>query len=72
MPSGGKREGAGRKSGPNGPKKMVSLRLAEDVRNFLATTASQADTIETTIRKSAAFKRWRETQAEKGKLINIL
>jgi hypothetical protein len=36
------------------------LRLAEDVRNFLATTASQADTIETTIRKSAAFKRWRQ------------
>jgi hypothetical protein len=51
---------------------MVSLRLAEDVRNFLATTASQAETIEETIRKSAAFKRWREKQAEKGKLINIL
>ena len=61
MPSGGKRDGAGRKSGPNGPKKMVSLRLAEDVRNFLATTANQADTIETTIRKSAAFKRRRQT-----------
>jgi hypothetical protein len=61
MPSGGKREGAGRKSGPYGQKKMVSLRLAEDVRNFLATTASQADTIETTIRKSAAFKRWRKS-----------
>ena len=61
MPSGGKRDGAGRKSGPNGPKKMVSLRLAEDVRNFLATTASQADTIETAVRKSAAFKRWRQS-----------
>ena len=61
MPSGGKREGAGRKSGPNGQKKMVSLRLAEDVRNFLATTASQAETIEETIRKSAAFKRWRQS-----------
>jgi hypothetical protein len=61
MPSGGKREGAGRKSGPNGAKKMVSLRLAEDVRNFLATTASQAETIEETIRKSAAFKRWRQS-----------
>ena len=60
MPSGGKREGAGRKSGPYGQKKMVSLRLAEDVRNFLATTASQAETIEETIRKSAAFKRWRQ------------
>ena len=60
MPSGGKREGAGRKSGPYGTKKMVSLRLAEDVRNFLATTASQAGTIEETIRKSAAFKRWRQ------------
>jgi len=62
MPSGGKRDGAGRKSGPNGPKKMVSLRLAEDVRNFLATTASQADTIETAVRNSAAFKRWRQTR----------
>jgi hypothetical protein len=51
---------------------MVSLRLAEDVRNFLAITASQAETIETAVRKSAAFKRWRETRAEKGKLINIL
>jgi hypothetical protein len=61
MPSGGKREGAGRKSGPYGPKKMVSLRLAEDVRNFLAITASQAETIEETIRKSAAFKRWRQS-----------
>jgi len=61
MPSGGKREGAGRKSGPYGPKKMVSLRLAEDVRNFLATTANQAETIEETIRKSAAFKRWRQS-----------
>ena len=61
MPSGGKREGAGRRSGPYGPKKMVSLRLAEDVRNFLATTASQADTIETAVRKSAAFKRWRQS-----------
>jgi hypothetical protein len=61
MPSGGKRKGAGRKSGPYGRKKMVSLRLAEDVRNFLATTASQAETIEETIRKSAAFKRWRQT-----------
>jgi len=48
MPSGGKREGAGRKSGPYGTKKMVSLRLAEDVRNFLAITASQAETIEET------------------------
>ena len=62
MPSGGKREGAGRKSGPYGPKKMVSLRLAEDVRNFLAFYGSQAETIETAVRKSAAFKRWRETQ----------
>ena len=61
MPSGGKREGAGRKSGPYGPKKMVSMRLAEDVRNFLAVTASQADTIETAVRKSAAFKRWRQS-----------
>ena len=61
MPSGGKREGAGRKSGPNGPKKMVSLRLSEDVRNYLAITASQAETIETAVRKSAAFKRWRLT-----------
>ena len=60
MPSGGKREGAGRPASPYGPKKMVSLRLAEDVRNFLATTASQAETIEETIRKSAAFKRWRQ------------
>ena len=62
MPSGGKREGAGRPANPNGPKKMVSLRLAEDVRNFLAITASQAETIEETIRKSAAFKRWRQRQ----------
>ena len=61
MPRGGKREGAGRKSGPNGPKKMVSLRLAEDVRNYLAITASQAETIEEAIRKLAAFKRWRQT-----------
>ena len=61
MPSGGKREGAGRKSGPYGPKKMVSLRLAEDVRNFLAFYGSQAETIETAVRKSAAFKRWRQS-----------
>jgi hypothetical protein len=64
MSRGGKREGAGRKPGPTGPKGSVTLWLSVDVAAFLETFGQERSvTVEKTLRKSAAFKAWQKSQA---------
>jgi hypothetical protein len=61
---GGARKGAGRKPGPAGPKVSVTLWLSKEVAAFLEIYGQERSaTVEKTLQKSAAFKRWQNGQA---------
>lgn len=53
---GGVREGAGAKPHGSGPKVTVATRVSPEVRAFLDTTESIAETIDQAVRATAGFK----------------
>ena len=44
------------------PKQPLGLRVAQDVKAYLATKDNQSVFVEDIIRKTAGFKRWATTQ----------
>jgi len=56
---GGQRKGAGRKPGPDGTAKIAyGTKLDPVVIEYLRQRANAASTIETTIKRSKAFREW--------------
>jgi hypothetical protein len=59
MKHGGKRAGAGRKPAPDGTAKIAyGTKLDPVVIEYLRQRANAAETIETTIKRSKAFREW--------------
>ena len=60
MSQGGKREGAGRKPRPDGQGRTVpkSIKVSREVADYLAAVGTGV--IENMIRKSKAFKEWKQ------------
>lgn len=63
MKHGGKRKGAGRKSVPDGVAKVpYGTKLAPVVIEYLRSCDNAASTIEDTIKRSKAFREWRNSR----------
>jgi len=59
MKHGGKRAGAGRPADRGERKQQASMRLTPTLLRYLAQCdGSMADTVEDTVRRTAAFRRW--------------
>lgn len=57
---GGKRNGAGRKPAPEGTQKVpMTIKVAPDLREYLAQRENATDTIETALKRSKAFRDWK-------------
>lgn len=61
MPSGGKRKGAGRPPTADA-KQPYNTKLPPDVIAYLRSLENQAALLEAVIRRTTAFKRWKEKQ----------
>lgn len=57
---GGARIGAGRKPDPNA-RKMLSVRLGLETLEYLSTTDSKTEAIETALQNTKAFRAWKKT-----------
>lgn len=55
---GGKREGAGRKASPNSRSVPKSIRVSQEIADYLGKVGTGV--IEEMIRKSKSFKEWRK------------
>jgi hypothetical protein len=63
MTHGGKRKGAGRKPAPVGTAKVpYGTKLQPIVVEYLRQRANAAETIETAVKRSKAFREWRKEQ----------
>ena len=59
---GGSRPGAGRKPAPPGTTKVtLSVKIDPQIREYLRQCDNATATIETALKRSAAFKRWKAT-----------
>lgn len=45
------------------PKRNITLRLAPDVADYLATVENKAETVEAAVRKSKGFREQQQTEA---------
>lgn len=60
MSRGGKRKGAGRKPAPAGTLKVqYATKLEPQVVKYLRQCKNAAETIETTLKRSKAFREWK-------------
>jgi hypothetical protein len=59
---GGKRKGAGRKPSPNPIKVPYGTKLEFDVVEYLRQCENAAKTLEDVIKRTKAFKQWKESQ----------
>ena len=62
---GGARAGAGRKPMHAEAKITRSVAITRDVHTFLGSVGSASEWIDQLVRRSAAFRRWTEKEAEK-------
>lgn len=61
---GGKRKGAGRKPAPEGTQKVpMTIKVAPDLREYLAQRENATETIETALRRSKDFRDWKRDRS---------
>jgi hypothetical protein len=62
---GGKRDGAGRKPGPEGAKVTTSVTLTQEALDYLETLQqSRGPVLEAALRRTIDFKRWKAARKQ--------